>query len=81
MHALLRFKDPKNLDNTANPVKLELLKLNFKNKKCLVADKVSVIIVKFYVVLDTYLYLTTNCDAKFRELFIFQVVILYSYLY
>ena len=44
---LLEFKDLKNLDNTINYVELELLKLNFKNTKYLITDKVSAITAKW----------------------------------
>ena len=68
LHALLWFKDLNNLNNAINPVKLELLKLNFTNIKYLIEDKVSTIIAKLLVVLDTYLCLITNFNERFRVL-------------
>ena len=65
LNTLLRFKDLKNLNNAINPAKLKLLKLNFKNAKYLISGKVSLIIAKFFAMLDTHLYLITNYNVRF----------------
>ena len=70
MHALLGFKDLKYLNNIIDLIELESLKLNFKNAKCLITDKASVIIAKLLLLLDTYLCLITNCNERFEGLFI-----------
>ena len=64
---LLGFKDPKNLDNNVNSVKLKLLKLNFKNVKYLITDEVFMIMARLLIVLDTHLCLITNYDTRFER--------------
>ena len=68
LYILLGFKNSNNLNNFTNAIKLKLLKLNFTNIKYLITAKVSVIIAKLFTALDTYLYLITNYNKRFKGL-------------